>query len=64
MQDHPQHAMERSIQTDGGVTAASGTLPLSDFLSEPKKEVPLGDVARYYRTHSYVPVKENKPCGK
>jgi hypothetical protein len=57
MQDHPQHATEKSLQNDGGTTTASGTLPITDFLDAPKQETPLGDIARYYRTHTYVPLE-------
>ena len=57
--EHTQHADVKSLQTDGGVTVASGTLPLSDFYTtpaEPVYEQPLGDVARKYRT------TKEKPC--
>lgn len=57
MQDHPQHATEKSLQNDGGTTTASGTLPITDFLDAPKQETPLGDIARCYRTHTYVPLE-------
>jgi hypothetical protein len=57
MTEHPQHADVKSLQTDGATTTASGTRPLSDFYTEPKREIPLGDVARYYRTHKYVPLE-------
>lgn len=62
MDGHPQQAAPHALGTEqnlltGGVSIAQGERPLSEFPSAPKHEVPLGDTARYYRTHSYVPMK-------
>jgi hypothetical protein len=63
--DHPLHATQQDLAPaqnvlTGGVTVAHGERPLSDFRTEPKRELPLGDVARYYRTHPYIPQKEGQ----
>jgi hypothetical protein len=56
MQDHPQHATEKSLQTDGSTVTASGTLPLSDFCTAPDEPQPsLGEIARDYRNGHAVP---------
>lgn len=60
MVDHPRHAEVTPLQSDGVTITASGTRPLSDFPDEPKPDTPLGDVARFYRTHKYVPMKGTK----
>ena len=65
MQEHPLHAdqhalgTERSLLSNGTISYAQGERPMSEFLGEPKQEVSLGDVARYYRDHKYIPKKEN-----
>lgn len=61
--EHPIHAAQHDLAAredvlEGGVTVAHGERPVTDFLEEPKPEVPLGDIARYYRTHKYIPMKE------
>jgi hypothetical protein len=58
MAEHPRHADVTPLVSDGVTIAASGTRPLSDFPETPKQETPLGDVARYYRTHKYVPMED------
>lgn len=58
MTDHPQHATARDIRTDGGETEGHGERPVMDYPETLKPETPLGDVARYYRTHRYVPLRE------
>lgn len=65
MDGHPQQAAPHALGTEhslltGGVSIAQGERPLSEFPSAPKHEVPLGDIARYYRNHKYIP-KEDTP---
>lgn len=65
MQEHPQHAASHALGTEqtlltGGEDWARGERPLSDFPTELKREIPLGDIARFYRTHRYVPTMEVK----
>lgn len=66
MTEHPLHASphamgsEQNLLDGGSIVYAQGERPLSDFYNEPKSETPLGDVARYYRNHKYIP-KEDTP---
>jgi hypothetical protein len=62
MQDHPQHATQHAMASEQSlltntITSEHGEQPVIDFAPDPKREVPLGDVARYYRTHKYVPMR-------
>lgn len=65
MTEHPQHAAphvlgtEQSLLGNDAVLYARGERPMSDFYSEPKRETPLGDIARYYRDHKYVPKEDD-----
>lgn len=57
MQDHPQHATQTDLRPEvsllgsNGVTVAHGERPLSDFPDDSVREVPLGTIARQYRTY-------------
>ena len=55
MQGNPQHATEKSLQTDGSTVTASGTLPLSDFCAVIEPQLSLGQIARDYRNGHAVP---------
>jgi hypothetical protein len=65
MPEHPMHAAphamgsEQNLLDNSAISYAQGERPMSEFLSEPKPEVPLGDIARYYRDHKYVPKEDD-----
>lgn len=69
MTGHPQQAAphtlgaENNLLGNSAVGYAQGERPMSDFYNEPKSETPLGDVARYYRSHKYVPKEDDNGSG-
>ena len=69
MEGHPQHAAQHMLGTEQSLLGTDATLyaqgeqPLSEFGGEPQREVPLGDIARYYRNHPYVPKETDNGNG-
>jgi hypothetical protein len=63
MVDHSSKATAAPLATPQSLlvstpdTFAHGEMPDRDIPIAPKTEVPLGDVARWYRTHDYKPAR-------
>lgn len=53
--DHPQHASQHALAQESSLldsntySYAQGERPLSEFVSAPARETPLGDIARAYK---------------
>jgi hypothetical protein len=68
--DHPQHASQHAMAEESSLlysnpySYAQGERPLSEFVSAPTPETPLGDIARAYRKEHTAAVKAVRSLDK